>query len=193
MGGNLTEQEIDDCKNHENYKHIQNFVESGTYKADTTLEAAKKFENVFTIEIVETLFKEAVLRAEGKLPQDNLLKGTSVQVKNINFSLGDSLEMLPLITPQVTDGAVFFIDAHQSGHDTSNNGKWVPLMEELEIILSHKIKPSIFIFDDVRLWKQKCWDWVHINNNKILQTFRNHKVDIFQSYEKNDRFYVYTI
>ena len=192
MGGNLTEQEIDDCKNHKNYKNIQNFVESGTYKADTTLEAAKKFENVFTIEIVETLFKNAVLRAEGKLPPDPLLTGTAVQVQNINFSLGDSVEMLKLITPQVTDGAVFFIDAHQSGHDTSNNGKWVPLIEELEVILSHKLKHSVFIFDDVRLWKQKCWDWAHIDNNIILQHFAKHKYNVFQSYEKNDRFYVFT-
>jgi hypothetical protein len=191
MCGNLTEKEIRNCKTTTEHKNIKNFVETGTYKADSTILAAKQFENIFTIEIVENLFKEAVIKAGGKLPNIPLLKGTSVQVKNINFSLGDSTQILNTITHQVSDGAVFFIDAHQSGADTGNNGKWVPLFEELNIILSHKIGPSVFIFNDLRLF-DKHWDWKGINCNKIIEVFQKHKYPILKSYTQNDRFYVLT-
>jgi hypothetical protein len=96
--------------------------------------------------------------------------------------------------PKVLDGAVFFIDAHASGHDSGWNNKIrVPLMEELNIILSYSIGPSVFIFDDLRLWKDiKAWDWLHINNEFILQTIKDKGIEIFASYEENDRFFVFT-
>ena len=99
--------------------------------------------------------------------------------------------MLTLIVPQVSDGSVFFIDAHQSGPDTGNNGKWVPLVEELDIILETKLGPSVFIFDDVRLWKKKCWDWAHITEKSILDQFKKKDVVVIKSYEKGDRFWVF--
>ena len=73
-------------------------------------------------------------------------KAVEQKVTNVEFLLGDSIELLKEITPKVLEGAVFFLDVHQSGGDISNNGKnHVPLLQELDVILSHKVKPSIYI------------------------------------------------
>ena len=54
MGGSLKESEITNIKQVGlSYKNIKNFVETGTYKADSTILAAKHFDHVYTIEIFE--------------------------------------------------------------------------------------------------------------------------------------------
>lgn len=183
MGGSLNQEEILYIKNQGTpYDNIDNFVETGTYKADTAIVASKHFKNVYTIEIFEPLYIDSMLRA------------STEGISNIVFLLGDSLEQLNNIVPDVAAaGAVFFIDAHISGGDSSwNNVNRVPLMEELDIILSHKIGPSVFIFDDLRLWKQKIWDWEHITNESIIRKFILRDIEISHIFEKNDRFYIFT-
>lgn len=174
MGGSLEFNEIptNSCKH---------FVETGTYKANTTTRMARHFQHVHSIEIVEHLWKHSTQRIQ----QEGL--------NNVTLHHGDSVQKLHLIMPHVSDGAVFFIDAHQSGKDTGNNGTWVPLLKELDVILSYDLGPSVFIIDDLRLWKtQKPWDWKHITNETILDQFKSHNVTVVDSYEKNDRFFVIT-
>ena len=182
MGGSLKQEELQDIKNRgEPYNNIKNFVETGTYKGDSTLIAAAEYEHVYTIEIFEPLFLESKQRAENE------------GVNNITFLLGDSTDQLSNIIPNVLDGAVFFIDAHISGGDSGWNGKIrVPLIEELDIILSYDIGPSVFIFDDLRLWKDKVWDWSHITNEFIIEKFKLKGIRLSSFFEKEDRFYVFT-
>lgn len=182
MGGSLKQEEILYIKNYGTpYNDIENFVETGTYKGDTTIMASKYFKNVYTIEIFEPLYNDSMLRASNE------------GINNIVFFLGDSLEQLKNIVPNVLKGAIFFIDAHISGGDSGwNNKNRVPLMEELDIILSHNIGPSVFIFDDLRLWKGKVWDWEHITNNSIIRKFILRNIEISYMFEKEDRFYVFT-
>ena len=176
------EELLEFYKKYPAFKSVSNFVETGTYKGDTSLMAAEHFDKVFTMEIVEDLYRGSMERAarEG--------------VTNVSFHLGDSLEVLPKILPQVEDGAVFFIDAHQSGPDTGNNQKHlVPLFEELDLILSRDLGPSVFIFDDVRFWegqRQPAWDWAHISVKKILDKFEG--LFVIDSFVSNDRFFVLT-
>lgn len=186
MGGSLTENEIDDILTNPVYKdQIGNFVETGTYKGESTMVCAKMIKNVYTIEICEELYHST--------KNDLLSKGYT----NIEFILGDSLVELDGIMKKVEEnnmGSIFFIDAHISGMDSSwNKVERVPLVQELNIILKYKIKPSVFIIDDLRLWKQKCWDWSHITNEVILSQFEKHKVNVWMSFEKDDRFYILTI
>ena len=182
MGGSLKQKELQDIKlRGDPYDKIKNFVETGTYKADSTLIAAKEYENVYTIEIFEPLFLESKQRAENE------------GITNITFLLGDSLVQLNNIIPHVSEGAVFFIDAHISGGDSGWNGKIrVPLIEELEIILSKELGPSVFIFDDLRLWKDKVWDWSHITNEFIVEKFKNKGIKLSCFFEQDDRFYVFS-
>lgn len=184
MGGNLKEDEIVDIKNRGSpYSEIKNFVETGTYKADSTIIASKHFENVYTIEIFEPLHIESSKRCE------------DLGITNIKFVLGDTLQKMPEVMDSVGgNGCVYFIDAHISGGDSSWNQKIrVPLFEELDIILGYTIPPSVFIFDDLRLWKSiKAWDWAHITNDAIVDKFREKGIELLSYYEKDDRFYVYT-
>ena len=178
MGGPLTDEEIQEVQADRKY---ENFVETGPYMGHTTFAAAKYFKNVYTIEIMFDLFLK------------NVNKAREDGVKNVSFLLGDSVKMLDVVVPIVLDGAVFFIDAHISGSDSGWNQKQrVPLIEELKVILSKKIGSSVFIFDDLRLWAQKVWDWAHITNDTILALFKEYNYNVTKSYEKNDRFYVFT-
>lgn len=184
MGGSLTDEEIIKLLENPLYKNIKNFVETGTYKADTTILASKHFNNVFTTEIHQGLYEESKNRVK------------SMGIKNIMFFLGDSLELLPSIVnmiSQTESGSVFFLDAHISGNDSGWNQKiCVPLLEELEVILSGPIlKNSVFILDDLRFWKDiKPWDWEHISSQKILDLFKKYNYEVLSSYEENDRFYI---
>jgi len=185
MGGSLTFDEIQDMiQNRQVYKDLKHFVETGTYRGTTSCMAAKHYEHVYTTEIVEALHNYSKHRAhcEG--------------LDNISFYLGDSVELLKDIAPKVLDGAVFFIDAHQSGPDSSNNGKNVPLFEELEVILSSgELSPSLFIFDDTRFWQnhsQQAWDWEHVSTNGIVEMFKKYNVRLLTFLEHNDRFWVFT-
>lgn len=181
MGGSLEYSEIQTVATNEKHKNIKYFVETGTYMGDTTLMAAKYYEHVHTIEIHEGLYNDSKKRAERE------------NVKNITFHLGDSLAILPKIASDVKEGAIFFIDAHISGNDSSWNGfNRVPIMEELDIILSNGIGPSVIIIDDLRLWKQKVWDWAHVTTEKIVAKFRQYGVRLNSFTEYNDRLYILT-
>jgi hypothetical protein len=147
---------------------------------DTTLMAAQHFQTVYTTEIVP------------KLHNDSKKRAAKQKVSNIEFLLGDSVELLKEITPKVLEGAVFFLDAHQSGSNTSNNGKnHVPLIHELDVILSHKVGPSIYIVDDLRLF-DKFWDWKGITAESIVKKFRDYGHTVDSYFMSNDRFYVMT-
>ena len=182
MGGSLKQDELQSIQNI--YPSIENFVETGTYKAETTLIAASYYKKVYTIEIHEQLYNESK-----KLASIN-------NISNITFFLGDTLEKLHNIMPLVSKGSVFFIDAHISGIDSGwNSTNRVPIFEELDIILSYPLGPSVFIVDDSRLWNgpDKAWDWSHIDNEKICQIFTNKGKGIKSCFTANDRFFIFTL
>ncbi len=185
MGGSLLYSEIEDIfQIYPVFRQIQNFVETGTYRGDTAMMAARNFFFVYTIEIVPELFQESMKRA------------ADADVQNIRFNLGDSLEKLPAILAEVKEGAFFFIDAHQSGADTGNNNKQrVPLLLELDLILGADLGPSVLIFDDVRFWKgesRQVWDWEHVSQEGITRRIREAGKGVVDSYVRNDRFFVLT-
>lgn len=180
MGGSLTEDEIKEIKNID--ENIDTFVETGTYKADTTILASKYYKNIYTTEIHQGLHNESVNKAR------------YLGINNINFLLGDSVKLLDNNVMPNISSAVFFIDSHVSGHDSSYCRDYpVPLLQELDVILNYQLTSSIFIFDDVRFWKNKSQsapDWNHVSAEIILEKFKNKNIKVLVNYEKNDRFYV---
>jgi hypothetical protein len=110
---------------------------------------------------------------------------------NITYLLGDTVKLLPTIIPKIDAPAMWFLDAHQSGPETSNNGKWVPLLEELNIILSSYTHPSIYIIDDLQLFS-KHWDWAEISVDSIIELFKKHGKEIAVNYSNNDRYIIVT-
>ena len=53
MGGSLEYSDLKNATDGRSHANIKNFVETGTYKGDTTLMVAKHYENVYTTEIHE--------------------------------------------------------------------------------------------------------------------------------------------
>jgi hypothetical protein len=152
------------------------FVETGTYLGDSTLEASKVFKHVHTIEIVPELREKAMEKCKNS--------------DNITFHQGDTVLLLPEIVKSLKEHCcVWFLDAHQSGHDTSNNGTWVPLLTELEIILDNidTTLRHVFIIDDVRLFSAH-WDWANISLQSIEKCFKDRYISVSSKSVLNDRF-----
>lgn len=85
------------------FQSIETVVETGTFKGDSTRVMAKHFKKVFTIELDENLYKstKSQVLSEG--------------FENIEFIFGDSGEKIEELTKELTDPAIFFLDAHWSG------------------------------------------------------------------------------
>lgn len=184
MGGSLEFNEIINIiKKHPEYRKLRNFIETGTYKGYTSRMVSRYFERVYTIEIVPINYWESRKLSRG------------FEYSNIDFYLGDSLTQLPRIMGLVKNtGSVYFIDAHQSGSDSGNNGMTVvPLLLELDVILQHNIPRSLFIFDDIRFWKghpKESHDWLEVSEETILSKFKDYNYTVDYAEEENDRFFV---
>lgn len=164
-----------------------NLVETGTLFAHTTIPASFWFENVYSIELSEELLRKAK-----SIKQPN---------NNIEFILGDSAQALPVLLPKLQGPTMFFLDAHWSGDQsvdwknskfkgfpasTSHRGDnssdptsvdQVPLLEELDCILSNYSECCLIIIDDWNVVGSRGQgfageDWSHISKQEI-----KHKLD----------------
>ncbi len=179
MGGSLENTEIESLQTrYPELKKLKIFIEGGTYQGVSSRLASKYFDTVYTFEINQDLFISSL--------QTTL----DENIDNINHYLGDSVILLKNTLIKDKREAFFFLDAHQSGHETSNNGINVPVMDELKVINETypKDKLALICVDDYRLWAAKVWDWAHVTNEKIIGMLNNHKVT--HSFVENDRFFI---
>lgn len=185
MGGPLSYQELLEAwENHPEYKDIKTFIETGTFQGDTCLKMAEHFDQVHTVEVCKELYEAAVQRSKRE------------GVKNVNFFWGDSVEFLKELE---SEPAVYFLDAHISGPGTGTNGQYiVPLISELRSIVNRSDKTSkmFLIFDDLRFFEghekhSVAPDWRGVSTQNIVDTLRAAGYTIEDSYEKNDRFFVF--
>lgn len=103
---------------------ISTVIETGTYKADTTLWLAEHFDIVYTVEVNETYHQIAEQRLAG--------------IKNVSLSLGDSVEFLNDIKDACGPDSIVFLDAHWYKN---------PLLGELEVLARNGCKPVLIIHD----------------------------------------------
>jgi hypothetical protein len=108
------------------------FIETGTFKGETTRWAAKNFKQVVTVEIDPEMFSAA---AE-----------TFREFGNIDARLGDSRKILTEILPALNDcKPVIWLDAHACGKEDKDS----PLLEEIELI--NRLCPrAAILIDDAR-------------------------------------------
>jgi len=110
-------------------------VETGTYLGDTTAALADDFERCFTVEFSPQLHARARARFAGK--------------PKIECLLGNSADLLPEIVKRIATPALFWLDAHASGGETTNTCR-NPILQELQTILSHRVHGHVVLIDDAR-------------------------------------------
>jgi len=132
---------LGDCKQLmlvlKNEYNLPTFVETGTWKGDTSVWAAQHFQQVFTIEFAKHIYESTF--------------STYSHIKNIEFLWGHTKEQLKLVVPQLNEPALFWLDAHWMGGGTAGKNDECPLLEELEIINNSECEHFILI-DDARLF-----------------------------------------
>lgn len=116
------------------FKPIDNFVETGTYKGETSFWAARYFKKVYTIEIDEKIAHETSSRQD--------------RPENLEFFVGNSKDLLPELMAKKIKGSCFFwLDGHWC-FGAGGKEEECPLLFELEAIKS--FQDSIIFIDDAR-------------------------------------------
>ena len=137
-------------KNVLDFYNIDNFVETGTGKAEVvqSISKIKSNLNIHTIEIMEEIYNE------NKISHSYLT--------NVNWHLGQSSEVMPEILPQLEGNTLFWLDAHFPGADfglvsygdEQDFDKRLPLRSELELIVKGRnVSDDIFVIDDLRIYE----------------------------------------
>jgi len=108
------------------------FIETGTFKGDTSVWASDHFEKVFTVEIDPDMYAAAAQRLSG--------------FKNISCLPGDSRKILSEVLPALgNQRAVIWLDAHACGEEDRDS----PLLQEIDLI--NRLAPdSAILIDDAR-------------------------------------------
>lgn len=132
--------------------NIDMFIETGTWKAVTTLWAAKRFRQVITIEADDRRLRSAI-------------HSYAISHPNIKWILGDSKFKLKKMLDEISEPAIFWLDAH-SPASLGLNVTECPLLDELIAINDHICAGEhIILIDDVRClegdipekWKPGVW------------------------------------
>jgi len=113
------------------------FVETGTYLGDMVWAVKNIFKEIYSIELSEELFKNAVNRFK--------------DYSNITILHGDSGKVLIDLIPKIKKEAIFWLDGHYSGGITAKGEKECPIYEELTAIFRSDLK-HILLIDDARLF-----------------------------------------
>jgi hypothetical protein len=134
------------------------FIESGTYLAETTLNAARIFSECHTIELDPALYWTA--------------KQTLSDFSNVECHFGDSTKVLGDFLTEISSPIFFWLDGHWSGGNTARGSEDCPLLSEIDIILEKCKQKIVIVIDDVRLFGTKInEDWTEVTQTSILSKF----------------------
>lgn len=137
-------------KNVIDFYKVENLIETGTGKAEVVRDVSciNQNLNIHTIEIIEPLYEKNKINFS--------------YLKNVNWHLGSSVDVLPKILPSLVGNTLFWMDAHFPGadfgfasyEDEKDHDKRLPLKKELEVILTNKdITNDIFVLDDLWIYE----------------------------------------
>jgi hypothetical protein len=113
-------------------------VETGTYWG-TMVEAGRDaFTRIYSIELQKAFY----CRAKRKF----------APYPHVKVLHGDSAALLPGVLAELSERALFWLDAHYSGGMTAKGQVETPISKELDLIWPHPIKGHIILVDDARLF-----------------------------------------
>ena len=140
------------------------FIESGTLYGDMVEAQKNNFEQIYSIELAEKLWKSAVKRFKN--------------YSHVKILYGDSSKVLHDICSSLTQSAVFWLDGHYSGGITARGEKDCPIFEELDAILKLKDLNHVILIDDARLFTGKN-DYPTIDHLKKYIASKNSRYKVF--------------
>jgi len=114
------------------------FIETGTYKGKMVESVQNVFEKIYTIELDKSLCEQAREKFKHK--------------RHIQVLAGDSGTILAEIIKEISDTALFWLDAHYSGGITASGEQETPIEAELKTILSSRQIGDVILIDDARLF-----------------------------------------
>lgn len=120
---------------------LKTFIETGTYRGDSLAYMADLFPQLYSIELGQEFYDQAVARfldqAHVSLLHSDSAQGLKVALKNCGGA-----------------PALFWLDAHYSGGDTARSGVNSPIEQELDVILTSGRTNNLILIDDIRyFWK----------------------------------------
>lgn len=127
------------------------FIETGTYRAETTIAMAPYFTKVISIEL------------------DPALAATAQQVfansKNVQVLHGDSGLLLPGVISEIKERCLFWLDGHNCGAGTGMSKDFgpTPIVREMQTIFAHPIRDHVIIIDDQRYFTGE-WGYPTLEN-----------------------------
>ena len=137
-------------KNVLDFYDIKNFVETGTGQAEVvqTVVEADDTLNIHTIEVIPEIYDKNKINFS--------------YLKDVNWHLGTSFDILPEILPDLKGSTLFWMDAHFPGADfglssygdEKDDDKRLPLKKELETIVENRdVTNDVFVIDDLRIYE----------------------------------------
>lgn len=118
---------------------IHVLVETGTYHGGTVRVLQKFFKQVYSIEVDDTLYKEAAAMFKN--------------YDHIKIIKGDSAVEISKVLSKLKEPAVFWLDAHYSAGETGQGKELSSLQVEIELILKQIKKKKfnhVLLLDDAR-------------------------------------------
>ena len=128
----------DIIKGYQSKYNCKILIETGTFKGEMVAAQKNNFEQIYSIELSEQLYKDAAL----------LFKND----KHISIIHGDSGKALPGIVKGLNQPAIFWLDGHYSAGETARGETDCPIFEELSAILSGSSYNHVLLIDDARLF-----------------------------------------
>jgi hypothetical protein len=117
------------------------FIETGTGLSDMVTAVRNDFDRIFSIELSEDLFRQAVKKFAGE--------------KHITIVHGDSAQVMPEILRRVDVPCLFWLDGHYSAGITAKGEKETPIWKDLGHISKHPVKNHVILIDDASLFVGK--------------------------------------
>lgn len=114
----------------------QEFVETGTYLGEMVTAQLKNFKKIFTIELSEELYNNALIKFRKN--------------ENVEIFKGDSGKLLPDVLAMLKSRSIFWLDGHYSAGITARGEKASPIYEELEAIFNNNNYKHVILIDDAR-------------------------------------------
>ncbi|HVU06303.1 MAG TPA: hypothetical protein VHE10_00685 [Candidatus Paceibacterota bacterium] len=147
------------------------FVETGTYKGEMIDTMIRRFDAIYSVELSDALYADAVKKYANE--------------RHVKLFHGDSGVMLPKMLAEIQEPALFWLDAHFSGGETTRTDVDTPVEEELKVIFAHPVKNHVILIDDAR-------EFVGKNNYPTLERVEKMATAAGYGFEvKNDNIRIY--